>query len=100
MDTINWIIASPVICLGWLIVGFIAGALARRIMGSPNRNFISDIILGIIGAVIGGWVAGLFGMRPADGVFGLELVLVHLVIATIGAVILIAIKNAIFGRRK
>ncbi|MBI5668798.1 MAG: GlsB/YeaQ/YmgE family stress response membrane protein [Chloroflexi bacterium] len=91
------IIAAPFICIGWIIVGAIAGAVARQIMGSRDQPFISDLILGLIGAVVGGFVASLLGLYRPDG--GLGLVLVNLVIAIVGAIILIAIGRAIMGRR-
>ncbi len=94
-DVITSIIAAPFACIGWLIIGFIAGALARRIMGSPDRPFIWDIILGIVGAWVGGFLASLFGFYRPEG--GLGATLVTIVIATIGAIVLIAIGNAIGG---
>jgi uncharacterized membrane protein YeaQ/YmgE (transglycosylase-associated protein family) len=98
MDFINTMVTSPFICLGWIIVGAIAGALARQLTGAGDKPFIQDLILGILGAIVGGFIAG-FVMGPglfADG--GLSLVLVNLVVATIGAVILIMIRRAITGR--
>lgn len=96
MDFINSIIAAPFACCGWLIVGFIAGALARRLTGSPDRSFVSDIILGLIGALIGGLVTSvLLGYsRPESG---LSLWIANIVVATLGAAILIFIGNALLG---
>ncbi len=96
-DVIAAIILAPFACIGWLIVGFIAGALARRIMGSPNRSFVLDIVLGLIGSVVGGILASLFGFYRAED--GLQGTLVTIVIATIGAIVLIALGNVISGRR-
>ena len=90
---IGGIISAPFICIGWLIVGAIAGALARRFMGAKNRPLINDIILGLLGALVGGFVASLFDLYKPDG--GLGLVLVNLVVATVGAMILIFIGRAI-----
>lgn len=98
MDFITSMVASPFICIGWIIIGAIAGALARQLTGAGDKPFIQDLILGILGAIVGGFIAG-FVMGPglfADG--GLTLVLVNLVVATIGAVILIMIRRAITGR--
>lgn len=94
---IGSIVASPFICIGWIIVGAIAGAVARQIMGSGDRPFLSDLILGLVGAVVGGFVASLLGLYKPDG--GIALVLVNLVIAIVGAIILIAIGRALMGRR-
>lgn len=100
MDFITNIAASPFICLGWIIVGAIAGALARRLMNSNNASLIADIGLGILGAIVGGIVAGIVGIGPGPNRTGIELVLINLVIATVGAIILIAISRAVFGRRR
>lgn len=95
MDFIGDIVSAPFICLGWIIVGAIAGSLARSIMKSGDRSLISDIILGIIGAFVGGLLAGIVGLGPSEDAGGLGLVLVNLVIATVGAMILIGIRRAI-----
>lgn len=94
---IGSIIASPFICIGWIIVGAIAGAVARQIMGAGDRPLIQDVILGLIGALVGGFIASLLNLYKPDG--GLGLLLVNLVIAIIGAIILIAIGRALTGRR-
>ncbi len=95
MDFIGDILSAPFICLGWLIVGAIAGALARAIMKDSNAPLLSDIILGILGAFIGGIIAGILGMGPTEGDSGLSLVLINLVIATGGAIALLGIKKVV-----
>jgi uncharacterized membrane protein YeaQ/YmgE (transglycosylase-associated protein family) len=95
---IGSIIAAPFICIGWIIIGIVAGALARALMGSPNRPFWSDMVLGLIGAFVGGILASLFGLYRPDG--GIEAFLVNIVIATVGAAILIALGRAFGGRRR
>lgn len=99
-DFIAGIIAAPFICIGWMIVGFIAGALARRVMGSPDRWFWSDIILGLLGALVGGFIASiaLGGYTKPDA--GIGLWVANIAIATVGAIVLIAIRNAVFGKRR
>ena len=96
-NLIGGIIAAPFICIGWIVVGIIAGALARQLTGSRDANFLSDMILGLIGAFVGGLLASLLGFYKPEG--GLELVLVNLVIAIIGAIILIIIGRALSGGR-
>jgi len=102
MDTIFAVLTSPLICLGWIIIGAIAGALARRIMGSANYPFFQDVLLGILGAIVGGWLAGfvggLAGINFYGNAVGLELVLINLVVATIGAIILITLRRMISRR--
>ncbi|MCA0457237.1 MAG: GlsB/YeaQ/YmgE family stress response membrane protein [Chloroflexi bacterium] len=88
---------NPIICVGWIIVGAIAGALARQIMRSQDQPFINDVILGLIGSVVGGFVAGLLGFARPDG--GLDRVIINLIISVIGAVIVIYIGRLVRGRR-
>ena len=74
--------------LWWLVVGLIAGFLASRVMRGGGYGIVGDIVVGIIGAFIGGWLAGLLGL----GSYGL---LGTIVVAFIGACILIAVLHAV-----
>jgi uncharacterized membrane protein YeaQ/YmgE (transglycosylase-associated protein family) len=96
MDFIQDVISAPFICIGWIIVGAIAGAVARQVTGARDQPFINDLILGLIGAFIGGIVASILGFSKPDG--GISLVIVNLVIAIVGAVILIALGRMLRGR--
>src|SRR5262249_29285796 len=98
MDFIGQVIASPVLCFGWIIVGFIAGAAARRIMGSRNAGCLSDIILGLIGAFVGGVLASWLGFNKPGA--GLQLALINLIIAIAGACVLIALGRILNPRRR
>jgi uncharacterized membrane protein YeaQ/YmgE (transglycosylase-associated protein family) len=81
--------------LSWIVVGLIAGWLAGMVMGS-GYGLIGDIIIGIIGGLVGGYLAGaLFGV--ADAVNGINVV--SILVAAVGAVILIAISRMFSGRR-
>lgn len=95
MDFIEWLISAPFICIGWIIVGIVAGALARNLMKSKNRSFLSDMILGLAGALVGGFLAGWLGLGPGEGSSGIELVIINLIIATAGASLLIGLRRAI-----
>jgi uncharacterized membrane protein YeaQ/YmgE (transglycosylase-associated protein family) len=67
------------------VLGAIAGWLASIIMGrSGSQGLLMDIIAGIVGAIVGGWVVGLFGWGPADG-----LNFYSIIVAVIGAVLVI-----------
>jgi uncharacterized membrane protein YeaQ/YmgE (transglycosylase-associated protein family) len=94
--TISSILLSPIYCIGWLIVGAIAGAVANSFMKS-NQPMIVDIIIGLIGSIIGGFVLWLLGISTPEG--GLTGIITNFVVAIIGAVILIAIVRAIRGQR-
>lgn len=80
--------------LAWIIIGAIAGWLASIVMKTNrNQGLLIDIIVGIIGAIIGGFVFNLLG---APGVTGFNVY--SLIVAVIGAVILLAILRAVGGR--
>jgi len=70
----------------WAVVGLIAGWAAGRIMKGGGYGVIMDIVLGIIGAILGGWVMGMVGIH-AGGFIG------TIIVAIIGAVILIWITR-------
>ena len=76
--------------LWWLVVGLIAGFLASLVMRGGGYGIVGDIIVGIVGAFIGGFLASLVGIG-AGGLIG------TIIIAFIGACILIAILRAVSG---
>ena len=77
----------------WLILGLIAGFIGSKLVNKTGSGLLLDIILGIVGAVVGGWVFSLFG---AHGVSGLNLY--SLFVAVIGSVLVIVIYHAVFRR--
>ena len=83
--------------LGWIVLGLIAGAIAKAIMpGKDPGGLIITIILGIVGALLGGFLASaLFDVNPNDGFFDISTWLS----AIIGALIVLAIYRAVAGRR-
>jgi uncharacterized membrane protein YeaQ/YmgE (transglycosylase-associated protein family) len=95
MDFIAGVISAPFICMGWIIVGALAGSLARSIMKSDNKPFINDVLLGIVGAFIGGLIAGFVGLGPGEDAAGLQLVIINLILATIGAIVIIGVQRAV-----
>jgi uncharacterized membrane protein YeaQ/YmgE (transglycosylase-associated protein family) len=74
--------------LWWAIVGLIAGFLAGKVMKGGGFGVIMDIVIGIIGAIIGGWVFGLLGIF-AGGLIG------SIIVAFVGACILLWIVRLI-----
>lgn len=75
--------------IAWVLVGLIAGYLASLVMKTNSeQGMLSDILIGMVGAVLGGFVMNLFGADGADG-FSLYSIFV----ATLGAVLLIGIKK-------
>ncbi|MFZ1488398.1 MAG: GlsB/YeaQ/YmgE family stress response membrane protein [Ilumatobacteraceae bacterium] len=81
--------------LAWIVVGFIAGALARWIVKDERTGCLYTVVVGVLGAVVGG---GLMSLAGGDGVndFSLRTVLV----AAVGAVLLLLLLQAIAGRRR
>ncbi len=78
--------------LSWIIVGALAGWIASMIMKTDaSMGALANIVVGIIGALIGGWVVGLFGVDVMDGAIRIESILT----AILGAVILLAIVKAV-----
>ena len=77
----------------WIIVGLIAGALAGMVMRGGGFGIVGDIIVGILGAIIDGFLAGLLGIGSSN-------IIVSIIIAFIGACILIAILRAVSGSRR
>ncbi len=76
--------------LTWLIVGLIAGVLASLAMGGTGYGLIGDIVIGIVGAFVGGWLFRVLGIAsPIGGIGGVILV------AFIGAVVLLFVIRLI-----
>lgn len=80
--------------LTWLIVGLVAGVLASLVMGGTGYGIIGDIIIGIVGAFVGGWLFRSLGVTsPMGGLAGI------IFVAFIGAMVLIFILRLIRGGR-
>ncbi len=80
--------------IAWLILGLIAGFIASKIVNKSGEGMIVDIILGIIGAFVGGFLFNQFG---AAGVTGFNIY--SMVVAVIGAIVVLVIYHLIVGRR-
>lgn len=78
--------------IGWLVIGLIAGWLAGKISRGHGYGCITDIILGLIGAVLGGWIFTKLGIGGAAPI-GSRGWLYSLAAATVGAVVLVAITR-------
>jgi uncharacterized membrane protein YeaQ/YmgE (transglycosylase-associated protein family) len=80
--------------LAWIILGLVAGFVASKIVNQSGEGFVLDIVLGIVGAVTGGWVFHAFGRA---GVTGFNLY--SLLVAVAGSVLLLVVFHAVMGRR-
>jgi uncharacterized membrane protein YeaQ/YmgE (transglycosylase-associated protein family) len=83
----------------WIILGFLAGYLAKLIMPGPDGGgFILTTILGIVGAVVGGWVGTLFGSPMVSSFDNIGGSLLSFVFSIIGAIVVLAIYRLATGR--
>ena len=80
--------------LGWIILGLIAGFIGSKIVNSQGQGFWLNIALGIIGALVGGFLFSLFG---SEGVTGLNIW--SMIVAIAGSVVVLLIYNALVGHR-
>lgn len=80
--------------LAWIVLGLIAGFIASKIVNKAGVGVLLDIILGIVGAVVGGWLFNTFGHV---GITGLNLY--SILVAVIGAVIVLVVYHALAGVR-
>ena len=76
--------------LAWIVLGLLAGFIASKIINRTGEGFILDIVLGIVGAVVGGWLFNTFGMT---GVTGFNLY--SLLVAVVGAATLLVVYHAL-----
>ena len=82
--------------IGWLVLGLIAGAIARLILpGHQGSGWLGALITGILGAILGGWIASLLGFGAMDEFFSLG----TWIFAILGGVIVAFIWQAITGRK-
>ena len=81
--------------LALIILGLVAGWLAGMVMRGGGYGILGDIVLGILGALIGGWLTALLLGRDMVNGFNIE----SLIVAVLGAIVLIAISRAFTGRR-
>jgi uncharacterized membrane protein YeaQ/YmgE (transglycosylase-associated protein family) len=76
--------------LAWMVLGLIAGFIGSKIVNKTGEGFVLDIVLGIVGAIVGGYLFNLFG---ASGVTGVNIY--SLFVAVIGAVLVLVVYHAV-----
>jgi uncharacterized membrane protein YeaQ/YmgE (transglycosylase-associated protein family) len=79
--------------IAWIVLGLIAGFIASKLVNKTGEGMLLDIALGIVGAVLGGWLFNTFGM---PGVSGLNLY--SFAVAVIGAVVFLIVYHALTRR--
>jgi len=80
--------------LAWIVLGLIAGFIASKVVTRSGGSLILDLLLGVVGAFVGGFLFTRFG---AAGVTGFNIY--SILVATIGAVVVLFIYHALAGRR-
>ena len=80
--------------IAWIVLGLIAGFIGSKLVNHTGEGLIRDVLLGVLGAFIGGYLFTLFG---ASGVTGLNLY--SLLVAVVGAVVFLVVYHAVFRRR-
>lgn len=83
--------------IGWIVLGLIAGALAKLILpGKQGGGFFATLILGVVGALLGGWLGSMIFNVNVDEFFSLSTWL----LAIGGSIIVLLIWGLLFGRKK
>jgi uncharacterized membrane protein YeaQ/YmgE (transglycosylase-associated protein family) len=79
----------------WIVVGIIAGFLAKAVVpGEGPGGILGDLVVGVVGAVLGGWIMNAFGDAGASGIN-----IWSIFVAFLGAVVLLFLLRALTGRR-
>jgi uncharacterized membrane protein YeaQ/YmgE (transglycosylase-associated protein family) len=81
--------------IAWVVLGLIAGFIASKIVNKSGEGVILDIVLGVVGAVVGGWLFNAFGM---PGVTGFNVY--SMVVAVLGAIVFLVLYHLLIGARK
>jgi uncharacterized membrane protein YeaQ/YmgE (transglycosylase-associated protein family) len=89
------IILSPLQCLMWIVVGSIAGSLAHQIMSKRDSGFVTDVVLGLIGAIVGGFILSFFRVDLGGNILSFGGCCGNLIVATFGACVLIGIGRLV-----
>ncbi len=87
--------SSAMSFISWIVLGLVAGFIGSKLVNKTGEGLIRDVLLGVVGAIIGGYLFNLFG---ASGVTGLNLYSV--LVAVVGAVAFLVVYHALFRRRR
>jgi uncharacterized membrane protein YeaQ/YmgE (transglycosylase-associated protein family) len=80
--------------IAWIVLGLVSGFIASKLVNKTGEGVLMDIVLGIIGALVGGWLFSEFGMAGVSGVN-----LYSMLVAVVGAVVVLFIYHALVHRR-
>ncbi len=80
--------------IAWVVLGLISGFIASKIVNKAGEGLILDIVLGIVGALVGGFLFQTFGMAGVSGIN-----LYSILVAVVGAIVVLFIYHALIRRR-
>ncbi|HTC51014.1 MAG TPA: GlsB/YeaQ/YmgE family stress response membrane protein [Steroidobacteraceae bacterium] len=80
--------------IAWIVLGLIAGFIGSKIVNKTGEGVLLDIVLGVVGALVGGFLFQTFGMAGVSGVN-----LYSILVAVVGAIVVLVLYHAIFRRR-
>jgi uncharacterized membrane protein YeaQ/YmgE (transglycosylase-associated protein family) len=80
--------------LAWILLGLITGFIASKLVKAAGEGVLMDIVLGVAGAFVGGWVFDTFGMA---GVTGMNIY--SMIVAMLGAIIVLVFYHTLTGRQ-
>ena len=81
--------------LAWIVLGLIAGFIASQVVNKSGEGLIIDIVLGVVGAFVGGYLFTLFGAAPVTG-----LNLYSMLVAVVGAIVVLLVYHMVAGGRR
>ena len=87
--------SSAMSFISWIVLGLVAGFIGSKLVNKTGEGLIRDVLLGVVGAIIGGYLFNLFG---ASGVTGLNLY--SILVAVVGAVVFLVVYHMLFRRRR
>jgi uncharacterized membrane protein YeaQ/YmgE (transglycosylase-associated protein family) len=79
--------------IAWIVLGLISGFIASKIVNRSGEGVLLDIVLGVVGAVVGGFLFNVIGSVGVDG-FNIW----SMFVAVVGAIVVLVIKHALMGR--
>ncbi len=83
--------------ISWILIGLIMGAIARSVLpGRTEGGWVTSLVVGVIGAVVGGWIANMVGSSSNNGFFDLK----TWFFAFVGSLVVLLIWGAVTGRKK
>ena len=80
--------------IGWLVLGLIAGLIGSNVVNTSGEGLLIDIVLGVVGVVVGGFLFTTFGAAPVT-----SLNIYSLLVAVIGFIVVLVVYHAVVGRR-